>query len=124
MRRRTQGREYAEGNYFNLFYHYYMCTYRHIDCVWLSYAHRQQAAERSGVAGCGGNEAMRLTLACCGTLVLKGAMLGAAAGRAEAKAVPRFRANCLRAGLSIEYFVYPSYLMDNQQNQVYTRQNL
>ncbi len=42
----------------------------------------QQAVERSGVAGCGGNEAMRLLRACCGTLVLKGAMLGGEAGRA------------------------------------------
>jgi len=53
----------------------------------------QQAVERSGVAGCGGDEAVRLILACCGTLVLKGAVLGGAAGRAGAKAVYRFRAN-------------------------------
>ena len=56
-------------------------------------APKQQAVKRSGVAGCGGADAMRLLRACCGTLVLKGAMVGGEAGRSRANAVPRFCGN-------------------------------
>ena len=61
----------------------------------------QQAVERSGVAGCGGDEAMRLPLACCGALVLKCAMLGGAAGVQKRRRYSAFAPVCWPACLAL-----------------------
>jgi len=50
-------------------------------------------SKRSDAAGCHAPMQCGLTMACCGTLVLKGAMVGGEAGRSRANAVPRFCGN-------------------------------